>query len=119
MTIPIAHAGGIACLLCAVTSIGLQRFWALAGRFGAASALSLAQLYTRELLSSDVQHGALIATAQVPVCCTHALNGLTSFALCLKLRVKGLGLGLGLGPGPGLGLGPGLGRGRGWGWGRG
>lgn len=67
----ISNAGGVACLLCAVTSVGLQRFWALAGRFGAASALSLAQLYTTELLSSDVQHGALVATAQVCVCLTH------------------------------------------------
>ena len=58
-------AGGLACLLCSVTSGGLQRIWALAGRFGAASALSLAQLYTAELLSSDVQHAALIASAQV------------------------------------------------------
>lgn len=61
------YAGGVACLLCAVTSVGLQRVWALAGRFGAASALSLAQLYTAELLSSDVQQGALIATAQVHI----------------------------------------------------
>lgn len=58
-------AGGVACLLCAVTSVGLQRVWALAGRFGAASALSLTQLYTAELLSSDVHNGALITTAQV------------------------------------------------------
>ncbi|KAL3156934.1 hypothetical protein ABBQ38_001196 [Trebouxia sp. C0009 RCD-2024] len=56
--------GGVACLLCAVTSVGLQRVWALAGRFGAASALSLTQLYTAELLSSDVHNGALITTAQ-------------------------------------------------------
>lgn len=73
-------AGGVACLLCAVTSAGLQRVWALAGRFGAASALSLAQLYTAELLSSDVQHGALIATAQVSVCFTHASCRLSTCA---------------------------------------
>ena len=90
-TLFIASAGGVACLLCALTSIGLQRFWALAGRFGAASALGLAQLYTAELLSSDVQHGALIATAQVPICSSHALhlhlNKLT--LLCLVLEVEG------------------------------
>ncbi|DBA92174.1 TPA: hypothetical protein ACH3X1_015889 [Trebouxia sp. C0004] len=56
--------GGTACLLCALTSGGLQRVWALAGRFGAASAVSLAQLYLAELLSSDVQHAALAAAAQ-------------------------------------------------------
>lgn len=84
-----AYAGGIACLLCAVTSEGLQRFWALAGRFGAASALSLGQLYTAELLSSDVQQGAIIATAQVPAGFSHdwllPLIELTCFALCLEL----------------------------------
>lgn len=57
--------GGTACLLCALTSGGLQRVWALAGRFGAASAVGLAQLYLAELLSSDVQHAALAAAAQV------------------------------------------------------
>ena len=51
-----------------MTSAGLQRIWALAGRFGAASALGLAQLYTAELLSSDVQQAALTASAQV---CLH------------------------------------------------
>ncbi len=58
-------AGGTACLLCALTGGGLQRIWALAGRFGAASAVGLAQLYLAELLSSDVQHAALAAAAQV------------------------------------------------------
>ena len=61
------HVGavGTACLLCALTSGGLQRIWALAGRFGAASAVGLAQMYLAELLSSDVQHAALAAAAQV------------------------------------------------------
>ena len=63
-----ADAGGTACLLCALTSGGLQRVWALAGRFGAASAVGLAQLYLAELLSSDVQHAALAAAAQVCPC---------------------------------------------------
>lgn len=61
-------AGGTACLLCALTSGGLQRIWALAGRFGAAAAVGLAQLYLAELLSSDVQHAALAAAAQVCPC---------------------------------------------------
>ncbi len=64
------HVGavGTACLLCALTSGGLQRIWALAGRFGAAAAVGLAQLYLAELLSSDVQHAALAAAAQVCPC---------------------------------------------------
>ncbi len=62
------NAAGTACLLCALTSGGLQRVWALAGRFGAASAVGLAQPYLAELLSSDVQHAALAAAAQVCPC---------------------------------------------------
>ncbi|KAA6423242.1 MAG: hypothetical protein FRX49_06694 [Trebouxia sp. A1-2] len=62
---PPGASGGTACLLCGLTSGALQRVWALAGRFGAASAVGLAQLYLAELLSSDVQHAALAAAAQV------------------------------------------------------
>ena len=77
-------AGGTACLLCALTSGGLQRIWALAGRFGAASAVGLAQLYLAELLSSDVQHAALAAAAQVLPCCMyHSSTPFTLFSITL------------------------------------
>lgn len=67
----VCNTGGTACLLCALTSGGLQRIWGLAGRFGAASAMSLTQLYLTELLSTDVQHAALVAASQV---CMLAVN---------------------------------------------
>ncbi len=77
-------AGGTACLLCALTSGGLQRIWALAGRFGAASGVGLAQLYLAELLSSDVQHAALAAAAQVCICCLyHSSIPFTPFLITL------------------------------------